>query len=43
MEKSTQVQVSKETRKKLKKIKITKLETYDEVILRLLEIQKGDV
>ena len=33
----TQIQVTKETRKKLQKIKITNRESYDEIINRLME------
>lgn len=33
----TQIQVTKETRKKLKDLKIAKLESYDEIINRLIE------
>ncbi len=34
---TTIIRVSKETAKKLKEIKLTRLETYDEIIIRLLE------
>ena len=33
----TMIKIYKETAKKLKEIKITQLETYDEIINRLLE------
>ena len=36
----TQVQVTKETRKNLQKLRITKKETYDEIIVRLINWQK---
>jgi len=38
----TQIEVTKDTREKLGKLRITKRESYDEVINRLL-IKKGDV
>ena len=33
----TTIQIRKETREKLKKLRITKRETYDEIIDRLVE------
>lgn len=33
----TMIQISKETREKLKSVKITSRETYDEIINRLLK------
>jgi len=33
----TQIQIKKETRKKLQKIKITNRESYDEIINRLMK------
>jgi len=35
----TQIQVTKETRKKLQKLKITKRESYEEIINRLIKNQ----
>lgn len=32
----TQIQITKETKDKLKQVKITKRETYDEIVRRLL-------
>lgn len=37
MEEPTTIQIEKETRKKLKKLRITKRETYDEIIKRLMD------
>lgn len=37
----TQIEVSKETRKKLGKLRITKRESYDEVINRLIDKPEG--
>jgi len=33
----TTIQITKETREKLKKLRITKRESYDEIINRLIE------
>ena len=39
MEKRTTIQIEKKTLEKLKKKRITKRETYDEIINRLMEIE----
>ncbi len=33
----TQIQITKQTRKELQKLKLTKRETYDEIINRLMK------
>lgn len=38
---NTMIQISKDTRQYLKDVKITKRETYDEIILRLLKQYDG--
>jgi len=40
MNKYTTIQIRKETREKLKSLRITKRETYDEIINRLIEKMK---
>ena len=40
MEKRTTIQIEHETLEKMKKIRITKKETYDEIINRLMKLAK---
>ena len=42
MDDSTTIQIETETREKLKELKITKLETYDEIINRLIKQHKKE-
>lgn len=37
----TQIQVAKQTRKELQKLKLTQRESYDEIIKRLIKICKS--
>lgn len=38
----TKIQIEKKTAKKLKSLKLTGHETYDEIINRIMEKEKGD-
>jgi hypothetical protein len=40
MDKKTTIQVTKTTKEKLKELKLTDAETYENIILRLLEFKK---
>ena len=40
MEDKTQIEVLKKTREELKKLKLTKRESYQEIIIRILEYYK---
>ena len=42
MEKRTTIQIEHSTLVKLKKLRITKRETYDEIINRMMEKEKND-